>query len=219
MLEDMNKIKVTVVDYGIGNLLSVRRGLEYCGADVKVTSDLFEISNAERVVLPGVGAFKNGMELLSRSGIIDAIFEVAAKQVPVLGICLGMQLLFSESEEFGFTQGLGLIQGKVAQIPPIGIGMAPLKLPFIGWSELQPSENRTNWSKTILKQNSVGDEMYFIHSYMATPVNQSDRVADCLYGGIRIPAVVSHQNIIGCQFHPEKSGKNGLKVLEQFLLL
>jgi len=215
----MSVFKVTLIDYGLGNLLSVRRGLEYCGADVTVTSDVGQIRRSERVVLPGVGAFKVGMEYLARLGIDTAIRELAEENTPLLGICLGMQLLFSESEEFGLTNGLGLIHGRVVPISSLNLDSDPLKVPSIGWSGLQLAENHVQWSETILRESPVGAEMYFVHSFMASPTDQNHRIADYFYAGNRVPAVVSRENVIGCQFHPEKSGKNGLNVLKQFLLL
>jgi len=215
----MSAPKVTLIDYGLGNLLSVRRALEHCGGDVVITSDVDQIIRSERVVLPGVGAFANGMEYLVRLGIDDAIYELEQRKTPLLGICLGMQLLFSESEEFGLTKGLGLIAGNVIPIPALSVDNDPLKVPFTGWRSIRHSENQVKWGETILRQNLVGDEMYFVHSFMASPKNQKNRIADYLYGGNSISAAVSSENVIGCQFHPEKSGVNGLKVLKQFLLL
>jgi len=215
----MSAPKVTLIDYELGNLLSVRRGLEHCGADVTITSDVEQIRKSERVVLPGVGTFANGMECLIRLDIDDAVHELDQRKTPLLGICLGMQLLFSESQEFGLTKGLGLIAGSVVPISALSVDNDPLKVPFIGWSSLHPSENRVEWNETILRENSIGAEMYFVHSFMASPKNQDNRIADYFYGGNRISAVVSSENVIGCQFHPEKSGMNGLNVLKQFLLL
>jgi len=215
----MSAPKVTLIDYGLGNLLSVRRGLEHCGADVTITSDVDQIIRSERVVLPGVGAFANGMDYLIRLGIDDAIYELNQRSTPLLGICLGMQLLFSESEEFGLTKGLGLIAGRVVSIPSLSVEKNPLKVPFIGWSGLHPSENRVRWDETILRETPIGAEMYFVHSFMASPKSPDNRIADYLYGGNRISAVVSRENVIGCQFHPEKSGAYGLNVLKDFLLL
>ncbi len=209
--------EVTVIDYGVGNLLSVRRALEYHGAQVVVTSDPNEIRCASRLVLPGVGAFSTAMQLLQEKSIIDAIREAARNATPVLGICLGMQLLFDESIEFGRTKGIGLITGEVLPLPRQSIGGARLKSPNIGWHALVPVRNANEWRGTILDSVNVGDAVYFLHSFAVTTENEADRLADSVYGGHRIASVVEHGNVMGCQFHPEKSGKVGLNILAQFL--
>lgn len=215
----MRSNDVVVIDYGMGNLLSVRRGLEHCGATVTITADHDAIFSASRVVLPGVGAFKDGMAELCRDGLDDVVREVAAKDVPLLGICLGMQMLLDESEEFGITKGLGLIPGKVLSIPSFTIEGESQKIPHIGWDELILPQGRENWEDTLLSEIRSESAVYFVHSYMAVPNNPEHRIADCLYGGVRIPAVIGRNNIYGCQFHPEKSGEVGLKVLHRFLSL
>ena len=215
----MRSSDVVVIDYGMGNLLSVRRGLEHCGARVTITADHDAIFSASRVVLPGVGAFKDGMAELSRDGLNGVVREVAAKGIPLLGICLGMQMLLDESEEFGFTKGLGLIPGKVLSIPSSTIEGEPQKIPHIGWDELILPQGSKTWEDTLLSEIGPESAVYFVHSYMAVPNNPEHRIADCLYGGIRIPAVIGRNNIYGCQFHPEKSGEVGLKVLHRFLSL
>lgn len=213
----MSKNEVAVIDYGVGNILSVTRGLEHCGAKVRVTSSPEEILAASRVVLPGVGAFANGMAELRRNGLDDVVREVASKETPLLGICLGMQMLLDESEEFGTSQGLGLIPGKVIAIPSTTIDGYPQKIPHIGWNSLVLPEGRQDWKDTLLDKVNPDDAVYFVHSFMASPTVPEDRLADCNYGGISISASISRGNIFGCQFHPEKSGMIGLNVLERFL--
>ena len=217
MCEIMPAPEVTVVDYGVGNLLSVQRALEYNGARVVVTSDPNEIRRASRLILPGVGAFSTAMQLLREKSLIDAILEAAGNKTPMLGICLGMQLLFDESSEFGRTKGLGLIRGKVLPLPRQSIGGERLKSPNIGWLALNPVRNAIEWRKTILDSVNVGDAVYYLHSFAVITANEGDRLADSVYGGHRIAAVVEHGNVVGCQFHPEKSGKVGLNILAQFL--
>ena len=207
---------VTIIDYGVGNLLSVQRGFEKCGARVNLTSDPKEILDAKRVVLPGVGAFANAMEALRSFDLISVVKEIGKRNTPILGICLGMELLLDESNEFGVTKGLGLIPGYVTSIPTKQVDGTVQKIPHIGWSSIQPSSNYTNWNDSILSNNRYGDSMYFVHSFMAVPSNQENRIADCDYGGHSISAVISKGNITGCQFHPEKSGETGLKILNQF---
>ena len=214
----MNQVDVAIIDYGVGNLLSVQRGFEHCGAKVILTSCPKEILSAKRVVLPGVGAFGSGMKALDVLQLIPVIKEVAERGIPLLGICLGMQLLLDHSEEFGLTHGLGLISGKVTAIPDFSERRERLKIPHIGWNELVPAK-QIGWQGTILSTNHSDDAMYFVHSFMATPSDNSHRLADCVYGGHHIAAVIHRDNIMGCQFHPEKSGEKGLKVLRQFLAL
>jgi glutamine amidotransferase len=212
----MSKPKVVVVDYGVGNLLSVQRGLEYCGADVILTSDPCVVMAAERVVLPGVGAFSNAMKALQDRGLVSAIRRLAHKRTPLLAICLGMQLLLDESEEFGISEGLGLIPGRVVPVPGLTTSGEAQKIPHIGWSGLNLAESAASWQGTLLQDNRYEEAAYFVHSYMAVPVDSKYRLADCLYGGHRISAVIARDFITGCQFHPEKSGEVGLRILKRF---
>lgn len=214
----MNASEVVVIDYGMGNLLSVRRGLEHCGATVTVTADHNAILSAPRVVLPGVGAFADGMAGLRREGLDIIVREVAARNVPLLGICLGMQMLFDESEEFGSTAGLGLIPGRVIAIPATTADGRLQKIPHIGWNALIVSPGRENWEGTLLRNVKPDEAVYFVHSFMANPADHNHRVADCFYGGRTVAAAIQRDNVLGCQFHPEKSGEVGLKILRQFLV-
>ena len=215
----MRQPNVAIIDYGMGNLLSVRRGLEHCGAIVTVTSDPDIIFSADRVVLPGVGAFSGAMAELSRLELDVVVREVGARGTPLMGICLGMQMLLDESDEFGKTAGLGLIPGRVVPLPIATIAGQAQKIPHIGWNELELPHGRKDWKGTLLQDLKSGDAVYFVHSFMASPKNSDDCVADCIYGGNPVPAVIARDNVIGCQFHPEKSGEVGLSVLRRFLLL
>jgi imidazole glycerol-phosphate synthase subunit HisH len=210
--------EVTVIDYGVGNLLSVQRGLEHCGAKVILTADPMQILTARRVVLPGVGAFGNAMQALEQLDLVTVIRELAQRKTPLLGICLGMQLLLEESEEFGLTAGLGLIPGRVIPVPAITILGETQKIPHIGWSALQVSDTDEDWQETLLQDNKPGEAVYFVHSFMAVPTDSANRIADCMYGGHKVAAMVSRGHITGCQFHPEKSGEVGLKILRRFIL-
>jgi glutamine amidotransferase len=212
----MSTTKVTIIDYGVGNLLSVKRGLEHCGAQVTLTADPDEILASNRVVLPGVGAFSNAMHVLTGLGLVATIRELAHRQTPLLGICLGMQLLMDESEEFGVSPGLGLIPGRVLPVPNRSQLDAPHKIPHIGWNALQFSCKSSGWAGTLLEDNVPGEATYFVHSFMVVPANSAHRLADCIYGGHQIPAVIRRDRITGCQFHPEKSGEVGLKILRRF---
>lgn len=208
-------VDVTVIDYGVGNLLSVQRGLERCGAKVTVTTDHETILASKRLVLPGVGAFRDAMQELNRLGLVPVIREYAKNKRSLLGICLGMQLLLEESDEFGLSQGLGLISGRVIPIPTHSVSGEPQKIPHIGWNALQPAPSQ-DWATTVLRDVNPGESVYFVHSFMAEPADRSNRLADCLYGGHRISAVIGSGSVLGCQFHPEKSGETGLKILRAF---
>jgi glutamine amidotransferase len=210
-------IDVAVIDYGVGNLLSVGRALEHCGARVTVASDAATIAAGSRVVLPGVGSFADSMAALRAHGLDDVVRRVAASGTPLMGICLGMQMLLDESEEHGLTRGLGLIGGRVVRIPAITTDGQAHKIPHIGWNDLQLPAGRTTWDGGALADVVPGEAVYFVHSFMAEPASPDHRLADCHYGGIPVAAVIQRDNILGCQFHPEKSGDVGLKILRRFL--
>ena len=213
----MKTPEITIIDYGVGNLLSVSRGLEHCGAKVNMSSDPDFILKSKKVILPGVGAFPNGMRALIELGLDRVIMEVVKNEVPLLGICLGMQLLLDESEEFGLTKGLGVIPGKVVPIPNNSVDGEIQKIPHIGWNSLVNFGE--DWQNTILQETREGDAAYFVHSFMASPHKSENRIADVLYGGHKISAVIAKGNTTGCQFHPEKSGEVGLKILRNFVKL
>ncbi len=213
----MSATEVAIIDYDVGNVLSVQRGLEHCGAQATLTADPEQILAAKRVVLPGVGAFGNAMGALERLGLVAVIQELARRQTPLLGICLGMQLLLEESEEFGHTAGLGLIPGRVIPVPAQTLSGQTQKVPHIGWSALQPSGAYRGWDGTLLQDNRLGEAAYFVHSYMAAPSNPAHRLAECEYGGHLVSAAIGRDHITGCQFHPEKSGEVGLKILRRFI--
>ena len=215
----MSTPEVAVIDYGMGNLLSVCRGLEHCGATVNVTADPDAILSAPRVVLPGVGAFADGMAELRRQALDAVVREVAAQGTPLLGICLGMQMLLDESAEVGRTLGLGIIPGCVVPVPATTADSRTQKIPHIGWNALVLPRGRETWNGTPLQQIVPGEAVYFVHSFMASPTEPDLRIADCLYGGTPVSAAIGQQNVFGTQFHPEKSGEGGLKVLRSFLTL
>jgi glutamine amidotransferase len=206
------KPTVTVVDYGIGNLLSVTRALEHCGAQVKLESSPLFIAKAERLVLPGVGAFSNGMDELRQRNLIDTLRNYAAGGRPLLGICLGMQMLLDGSDEFGASDGLGLIPGWVRKLPE----QPGIKLPNIGWSGIRPPVGR-EWQNTLLADTTPGQEVYFVHSFYAEPEDPADCLAQTPYGDFQFCSVIKRGNISGCQFHPEKSGEAGLGMIREFL--
>lgn len=212
----MPSFEVALIDYGMGNLLSVQRGLEKVGATVCVTSDPARILAADRVVLPGVGAFPDAMKELHHRELVQVIQAVARNRTPLLGICLGMQVLFDSGQEFENTVGLGLIPGHVVPIPVTGAHACTHKIPHVGWTALQ-SANGHAWRETVLAEVEPGEAVYFVHSFMAQPRDERSRIADCQYGGLQIAAVVGSDKVIGCQFHPEKSGDVGLRILRGFM--
>jgi glutamine amidotransferase len=213
----MRRTRVTVIDYGIGNILSVCRAFEQCGAEVLLTTSPSDVDKADRLVLPGVGAFSNGMAGLSAGGFVEPIRKYSMTSRPFLGICLGMQMMLEASEEFGLHEGLGLIPGNVVAIPPVGTDGKPHKIPHIGWNTLLPPTSTTNWNGTILAGIAAGTEVYFVHSFTAVPASPVHRLADCDYDGRVISAAVKCDNLYGCQFHPEKSGEAGLRIIKNFL--
>ncbi|HIJ94490.1 MAG TPA: imidazole glycerol phosphate synthase subunit HisH [Desulfuromonadales bacterium] len=209
---------VTIIDYGIGNLLSVARAFEHCGANVVLTDDPAKIIGADYLVLPGVGAFADGMSGLTKRGLVEPIKAFAVKERPFLGICLGMQLMLDESEEFGANEGLGLIPGKVVAVPSVGINGASHKIPHIGWNEIR-TPNDVSWKETILETIPDKSSLYFVHSFTAMPLLHEHRLANCYYNEQLIAATIRKDNLYGCQFHPEKSGQIGLAILRRFLML
>lgn len=208
---------VVVVDYGMGNIKSVQRGLEKVGARVEVSADPERIVNANRLLLPGVGAFEDGMRGLEQAGVISSIDKYIQSGRPLLGICLGMQMLLDKSEEHGIHQGLGYIPGAVRQIPRQDEHAELRKIPHIGWSALRYPEKRGTWDATLLSNTTEGEYFYFVHSFMAVPEQPSAILAECEYESLRITAVIQHENITGMQFHPEKSCGPGLRILKQFI--
>ena len=194
---------IAIVDYGAGNIFSVKNAMDYLGLPAELTSKTDDIRNADGIILPGVGAFPWAMSMLTKSGLVEVIKEEAVKK-PFLGICLGMQLIFSKGYEFEETDGLGLIDGQVRLMTPEG-----LSIPHIGW-------NRLEKNRECALLNGLGDDeyVYFVHSYAAECADE-DVAAYCEYGN-RVTALVNRGTVYGAQFHPEKSGKTGLKILSNF---
>jgi glutamine amidotransferase len=216
----MSAQKTTLLDYGMCNMLNVARALQHAGADVHVTEDPREAITAERLVVPGVGAFSECMRALTNLGHGDAILEFVKSGRPMLGICVGMQILFDASEEFGETPGLGILPGRVRIVPNSTVDGAPQRVPHIGWNHLTEPRGGRSWEKTLLQPfATVGPAVYFVHSFAAQPSNDDDRLADCDYGGHRISAMVKRDNVTATQFHPERSGMVGLRMLKEFLSL
>jgi glutamine amidotransferase len=198
---------IAIVDYGVGNLFSLRCSLYSLGLETVVTSDAGVIGNADRIILPGVGAFGDAAAKLRESGLDRVVIAQAKEGKPLLGICLGMQLLFEKSYEFGEHEGLGLLHGSV--VPMQGTIPQSLKIPQMGWNALIRKKNHP-----LLKSVREGDCVYFVHSYYAADCQES-LIATTEYG-VELTAVVAKANVMGCQFHPEKSGAVGLGILSAF---
>ncbi len=215
----MSTDRVVVVDYGMGNVLSVCRAFERCGGLPVLSGDAAEIARADRLVLPGVGAFGDCMAALAARGLDGPIMDFVATGRPFLGICVGMQILLDWGEEFGGAAGLGLIPGRVAQILPQETGGVSRKIPHIGWAGLVPrtEAGAQSWQGTLLSATPPGTPFYFVHSYSAAPTDTSHILAVADYQGFPVTAAVRRDNITGTQFHPEKSGSAGLGLLERFL--
>ncbi len=210
--------RVAVVDYGVVNLRNIVRGLEFVGAEVFSSADLDQIVRADRVVLPGVGAFGSGLSELKDLGLDQAISEFVESGKPMLGICLGMQLLLDKSFEYGEHGGLGFIPGDVVPIPKHEGGTIRRKIPHIGWNTLRPHADGASWTGSCMNSLAASPSCYFVHSFMAVPKNSKHILATCEYEGTDIVAAIKMNNITGVQFHPERSGPTGLSILKEFLL-
>lgn len=196
---------IAIIDYGVGNLFSLRSSLSAIGAEAVVTSDATVIAAADKIILPGVGAFGDAIAKLRQTGLDAVVCRLAREGKPLMGICLGMQLLFEKSYEYGEHAGLGLLPGKV--IPMAGTIPGDLPIPHIGWNALHIQK-----PSPVLKYVNEGDHVYFVHSFYV-PGENADAVTDY---GTSVSGVVSRGSIFGCQFHPEKSGEVGLSILRAF---
>ena len=201
---------IAIINYGVGNLFSLSSSLAALGIETVVTDDEETIRNADKIILPGVGAFRDASDKLSEKGFDTLLRELAAEGKPIMGICLGMQLLFDESYEFGRYKGLGLIRGSVK--PIADVIPEDLKIPHIGWNGLSFPENKEK--NEIFKYINEGDCVYFVHSFYATDCDESV-IATTSYGA-PLTAAVASGNVYGCQFHPEKSGNVGLSIIKAF---
>ena len=199
---------IAVIDYGVGNLFSLKSSLDYTGLENIFTNSESEIRKADALILPGVGAFRDAIDILNKTGLGTIVKEEAENGKKILGICLGMQLLFDKSYEYGEYKGLGLINGDIVSMKD-NLKNKKLKVPHMGWNSLEFLRE-----DKILKYINEGEYVYYVHSYYAE--NCNDSVIACSDYDIKIPGIVKNNNIYGIQFHPEKSGKTGLNILKAF---
>jgi glutamine amidotransferase len=212
-------VQVAILDYGMCNLLNVARAFEAIEADVRLVASDGEAGAADRLVVPGVGAFRDSVAEVRARGYDAVIRNFIATGRPFLGICVGMQMLFDASEEFGVHEGLGILPGRVKAVPSLTTAGHPQRVPHIGWNALRPSNGR-DWSGTLL-EGCAGEEpeVYFVHSFAAVPERLEDRLADCDYGGHALCAAVQRDNVMATQFHPERSAAAGLAMLRRFVAM
>ena len=203
---------IAVIDYGVGNLFSLLSSLNYVGLDTKLTNNIEEIKNAKGIILPGVGAFRDAIGNLEKYGLKETLISEAKKGKPFLGICLGMQMLFEKSYEYGEYEGLGLINGTVEEIKKYISKNSDLKIPHMGWNSLAINDGFKD--DKILKDVDNNEYVYYVHSYFAK-TDTKNIVAYSEYG-TKIPGIVKNENVYGMQFHPEKSGDTGLKLLKNW---
>jgi len=203
---------IAVIDYGVGNLFSLLSSLNYVGLDTKLTNNIEEIKNAKGIILPGVGAFRDAIGNLEKYGLKEILINEAKNGKPFLGICLGMQMLFEKSYEYGEYEGLGLIDGTVEEIKKYISKNSDLKIPHMGWNSL--IINNSFKDDKILKDVNDNEYVYYVHSYFAK-TDMKNIVAYSEYG-TKIPGIVKNENVYGMQFHPEKSGDTGLKLLKNW---
>lgn len=208
--------KVVVVDYGIGNLFSIQSAIYEVGGTPIVSSDPKAIVSAERLILPGVGAFGKAICEIKKRGLLEALFDFQRSQRPFLGICLGMQLFLEKSEEFGTHQGLGFISGSVISLKALKNKDVSFKVPHIGWNGIK-ALNSDGWSTPLLKGIPQSSSFYFVHSYIALPKKPCDILSVTEYKGVPFCSALLQHHIVGCQFHPERSGPLGLRFYKNFL--
>lgn len=222
-MPDPNKIKVAIIDYSLGNLFSIKNACEHTGMQGSITSSRQDLLDADAIILPGVGAFKDAMDSLNKLDLTGALHEAAASMKPIIGICLGMQLLMTESYEFGKHKGLGLVEGSVVRFNNSAEKSRKLKVPHVGWnrifrkisaqtSAISNHSDNDSWSDSPLDGLNNGEFMYFVHSFYADVRDQSSVLSLTLYGNIEFCSSLKYRNIFAFQFHPERSGSQGLQV-------
>lgn len=211
------KYQVAIIDHEMGNMYSVDHACKYAGLNSIITKDKDIIMNSDAAILPGVGAFGNCMNNLNRLDLISPINDFVTTGKPFLGICLGLQLLFTESEEFGYTKGLNLVEGSVVKFSKETADGKTLKVPQTGWNHIYESANENHWDDSVLKNTSSREFMYFVHSYYVKPTHKKDILTLTSYEGIEYCSGIKKNNITAFQFHPEKSGTEGIKIYHNWI--
>jgi imidazole glycerol-phosphate synthase subunit HisH len=206
---------VSIINYSIGNIFSIAKAFEKLDCSVIIADEPEHVKSADYLVLPGVGAFGDGMANLNKTGLAEAIKEYVNLGNPFIGICLGMQFLFSQSEEFGINYGLDLIKGEVKKLP----SQKNMKIPHIGWAKLFLPEKMFSWKGTLLDGYDSAIDVYFAHSYICCPEDDSLWLSHSVFGDHNFCSCIKKENVIGYQFHPEKSGNVGIKIIQNFLKL
>jgi glutamine amidotransferase len=206
--------KIVIVDYGLGNLYSIEQACNQLGYSTIFSSNSKDILGASNLILPGVGSFEVAMKQLNDFNLIETLKNFVKTGKPLMGVCLGMQLLFDESDEFGNHHGLGIIKGKIVKFPEI-VKNQKIRIPHIGWNKIFKSE--MEWNNTPLKNTNNESLMYFVHSYYAVPESNTNILTLSSYSGFEFCSSVKNDNVFGFQFHPEKSGKEGLIIYDNFL--
>ena len=209
--------RVAIVDSGTGNLHNVWRACAHVGLDSHITANPADVLSAAAVILPGVGAMPESMHALRESGLADALRTVATRGTPLLGVCLGLQMLMAHGTEFTSHDGLGIFPGRVERFPTRDLDGNVLRVPHIGWTPIAAPDDRTDaWDDTLLSTTPAGTSMYFVHSYRVIPDDTGIVAATAGYRGVEFVAAVARDNIFACQFHPERSGPAGLEIYRQF---
>ena len=225
--------RVAIVDYGMGNLFSVRQACEQAGLRAVITSSAKELLAADAVILPGVGAFGDAVKTLASLDLASSLRDIAVSPTPLIGICLGMQLMMTESHEFGRHRGLGIIEGEVSSLDASQGGASVVKVPQVGWNRINakiptgrpdghtggPEAGHTPWSSPMLEGLPNGEYMYFVHSFYAKPADSSVVVSTTEYGGIEFCSTFRMGSVFACQFHPERSGPAGLRIYKNLAKL
>lgn len=216
-MNEKSRMSVAIIDYGLGNLFSVQNACKHVGLNAEITNDKNVIEKADAAILPGVGAFDVAIKNLDHLDLISPIKSFVDSGRPFMGICLGLQLLFTESEEFGVSRGLDLIEGCVVKFPTINEDGEKIKVPQIGWNRIYKSDRpHSSKDNCPLKEIENGEFMYFIHSFYVAPFAEKNILTRTNYGGIEYCSSISFKNVFGVQFHPEKSGKKGIGIYKKW---